>query len=142
MFHQVRVCPDDTHALRFLWRSPTLAEPPDVYEMQVQIFGASSSPTVCFYVLRKAAAENERKFPGLVEKAERNCYMDNYMDSFDTEAEAFEFRDKIQEGLGKGGFLWTQWMSTSRVVLHSIPSELRSDPSLNLNLALVERDIF
>ena len=60
--------------------------------------------------------------------------MDNHMDSFDTEAEAVEFRDKIQEGLGKGGFFWTQWMSTSRVVLHSIPSELRSDPSLNLNL--------
>jgi hypothetical protein len=134
MFHQVRVRPDDTHALRFLWRSPTLAGPPDVYEMQVQIFGAASSPTVCSYVLRKAAADNERYFPGLVEKVERNCYMDNYMDSFDTEAEAVEFRDKIQEGLGKGGFLWTQWMSTSRVVLHSIPSELRSDPSLNLNL--------
>ena len=73
--------------------------------MQVQIFGAASSPTVNSYVLRKAAADNERDFPGLVEKVERNCYMGNYMDSFDTEAEAVEFRDKIQEGLGKGGFL-------------------------------------
>ena len=62
--------------------------------MQVQFFGAASSPTVCFYVLRKAAADNERDFPGLVEKVEMNCYMDNYMDSFDTEAEAVEFREK------------------------------------------------
>ena len=30
-------------------------------------------------------------------------------------AEAVEFRDEIQEGLGKGGFLWTQRMFTSRV---------------------------
>lgn len=134
MFHQVRVRQVDTHALRLLWRSPTLSGPPDVYAMQVQIFGAASSPTVCSYVLRRAAADNESEFPGLVERVKNNCYMDNYMDSFDTEEEAMEFRHTLQEGLGNGGFLWTQWMSTSRVVLASIPKDLRSDPALDLNL--------
>lgn len=89
---------------------------------------------MCSYVLRRAAADNESEFPGLVERVKNNCYMDNDMDSFDTEEEAMEFRHKLQEGLGNGGFLWTQWMSTSRVVLASIPKDLRSDPALDLNL--------
>jgi hypothetical protein len=38
-------------------------------------------------------------FPGFVEKVERNCYMDNYTDSFETELEeeSIDFRTKIQE---------------------------------------------
>lgn len=73
--------------------------------MQVQIFGAASSPIVCSYVLRRAAADNEKEFPGLMEKVEKNFYMDNYMDSFDTEEEMVDSRKKIQEGLANGGFL-------------------------------------
>lgn len=92
MFHQVRVRPADKHALCFLWRTLDTAGPPDVYEMQVQIFGAASSPTVCSYVLRRAAADNEEEFAGLVEKVETNCYMDNYMDSFNIVEEAIEFK--------------------------------------------------
>jgi hypothetical protein len=134
IFHQVRVRSVDKHVLRFLCRPPDTAGPPDVYEMQVQIFGAASSPTVCSYVLRRAAADNEEEFPGLVEKVAINGYMDNYMDSFSTEEEAIEFRNKFQYGLKKGGFHWTQWMSTSRKVLQSVPEDLRSDPKLNLNL--------
>lgn len=60
--------------------------------------------------------------------------MDNYMDSFDTEDEMIEFRKKIQDGLKNGSFLWTQWMSTSIIVLNTIPSNLRSDLNLDLNL--------
>ena len=85
--------------------------------MQIQIFGATSSPTVCSYVLRRAVAGNEEEFLGLTENVEKNCYMGNYVDSFDFEEEMIESRRKIQERLANGGFLWTQWMSTSRIVL-------------------------
>lgn len=60
--------------------------------------------------------------------------MDNYMDSFDSEVEAITFRKLIQLGLKNGGFHWTQWMSTSRVILDSIPNDIRYDPTLDLNL--------
>jgi hypothetical protein len=67
-------------------------------------------------------SQKKGDFPGFVEKVERNCYMDNYMDSFETELEeeSIEFRTKIKEGLRKGSkdFLFTQWMSTSRLVLN------------------------
>ncbi len=100
MFNQLRVRHDDINALWSLWRSTTLTRPSEIYERQ----------------------QKKGDFPGFVEKVERNCYMDNYMDSFETELEeeSIEFRTKIQEGLRKGSkdFLFTQWMSLSRLVLN------------------------
>lgn len=60
--------------------------------------------------------------------------MDNCMDSFDMEEEAIEFRHILQEGLGNVCFLWTQWISKSRVVLASILKDIRSDPAFDLNM--------
>uniref|UniRef100_A0A5S6QR54 Reverse transcriptase domain-containing protein n=1 Tax=Trichuris muris TaxID=70415 RepID=A0A5S6QR54_TRIMR len=65
MFHQVRVRPPDGSALRSLWREPGSEEPIDDYEMTVQIFGATCSPAICAYVLRKAAADSDDR-TGLV----------------------------------------------------------------------------
>ena len=98
IFHQARVQEPDPDALRFLWRPPSSSGPPDIYQMQVQIVGSASSPTICSYVLRKAAADNEEKFPGLIDKVTRHCYMDNYMDCFDSETEAITLRKLIQLG--------------------------------------------
>jgi len=49
MFHQVRVRKEDQEALRFLWWSDNYTHPPDVYVMEVHIFGATSSPCVANY---------------------------------------------------------------------------------------------
>ena len=46
MFHQVKVLPKDADALRFLWWSGSLNDPPDEYQMLVHIFGATSSLAV------------------------------------------------------------------------------------------------
>jgi len=44
MFHQVRVHPPDTHALRFLrWPGGDLSAIPLTYQMLVHLFGATSS---------------------------------------------------------------------------------------------------
>jgi hypothetical protein len=57
MFHQVKVRPQDGPALRFFYRDPGSLEPPAVYQMDVQPFGAICSPTICAHVLRKAAED-------------------------------------------------------------------------------------
>uniref|UniRef100_A0A5S6Q4V9 Uncharacterized protein n=1 Tax=Trichuris muris TaxID=70415 RepID=A0A5S6Q4V9_TRIMR len=59
MFHQVKIRPTDGSALRFVWRVPGSDGPIEDYEMTVQIFGATCSPAICAYVLRKAAAESD-----------------------------------------------------------------------------------
>ena len=44
MSNQCRVIEEDQPALRFLWCNLDLHRAPDVYQMQVMIFGAASSP--------------------------------------------------------------------------------------------------
>ena len=57
MFHQVKVRPHDGLALRFFYRDQGTSDPPVVYEMNVQPFGAVCSPSICAHVLRQAAED-------------------------------------------------------------------------------------
>ena len=57
MFHQCLISDDDQPALRFLWRQLDSDRSPDVYQMLVMIFGASS-PCTANYILRRTADDN------------------------------------------------------------------------------------
>uniref|UniRef100_A0A5S6Q5X3 Uncharacterized protein n=1 Tax=Trichuris muris TaxID=70415 RepID=A0A5S6Q5X3_TRIMR len=57
MFHQVRVRHEDVSALRFFWRKPGTDSEPSDHQMNVKIFGATSSPSICAYALRRAAKD-------------------------------------------------------------------------------------
>ena len=58
MFHQIRVPSQDSHALRFLWwPGGNLAEKPILHQMQVHLFGATSSPSSAAFCLRQAAID-------------------------------------------------------------------------------------
>ncbi len=58
MFHRVRVRPSDGPAFRFIWRDPGSTQPPDIYEMDVHLFGAVSSPAMCSNALQRAVKDN------------------------------------------------------------------------------------
>ena len=63
MFHQVRVDPKDCNALRFLWwPDADFTKPPEEYQMQVHLFGATSSPSCSSYALKKTAHDHEAEF--------------------------------------------------------------------------------
>ncbi|KAK7922690.1 hypothetical protein WMY93_009592 [Mugilogobius chulae] len=58
MFHQVRVTPEDSDLLRFLWwQDGDLEQEPAVYRMRVHLFGATSSPSCANFALRKCAED-------------------------------------------------------------------------------------
>ena len=134
MFYQVRVSPVDGPAFRYIWKAPDPKESPRIYQMNVHIFGAISSPTVCNFALRRTAADNEREFPGLTAKIRDHFYADNYMESFDDRSLAMDTCQQIRQCLLRGGFKLTQWASSDRDILSSLPGELLTDPSLNLDL--------
>lgn len=70
MFHQLRVRKE--HALRFLWWTDNYDDPPDVNDMNVHIFEATSSPCVANSTLRQAAGDNEGNLiPNVVEAIKR-----------------------------------------------------------------------
>ena len=85
MFHQVKVLPKDADALRFLWWSGRLNDPPDKYQMLVHIFGATSSNKA----VHKTAVDNEDQFdPDVARTVCRNFYVDDvFLSPFQTRDE-------------------------------------------------------
>ena len=58
MFHQIRLKPSHLNALRFLWwPSGNLYETPQVFQMMVHIFGATSSPACASFCLKQTAID-------------------------------------------------------------------------------------
>ena len=63
MLNQVNVAPEDRAYLRFLWwQGGDLSLPPEEFEMNVHLFGATSSPSCAGYCLRQTASDNAADF--------------------------------------------------------------------------------
>ena len=80
MFMQVKVAPSDRSYLRFLWDHNGKIEK---YEYTSHIFGATSSPCIASYSLRRSAIDNQKHFPEVPHIVERNIYMDDLYISID-----------------------------------------------------------
>ena len=135
MFHQVRVPPEYCDALRFLWWPEDLHREPEEYQMQVHIFGVTSSPCCSNKALRQTADDNEEKYSEqAAETVRRNFYVDNLLKSTASVEEATTLADKLTGMLKEGGFRLTKFLSNRREVLLTLPSQERANPTLNLEL--------
>jgi hypothetical protein len=134
MFHQVRVSPCDTDALRFLWKEDLEdTGPPHTYKMLVHIFGAKDSPCCVNYALRKAALEE-----GTSELAKStilsNFYVDDMLKSVQDVPTAIKLIDDVSETLSLKGFRLAKWMSSSHEVLAHISHSVETKTELDLDL--------
>ena len=79
MFHQVRVKPSDTSALRFLWwPDAEFSQSPQEYAMQVHLFGATSSPSCASFALQKTAEDHKDEFDEeTINTVKKNFYVDD-----------------------------------------------------------------
>ena len=118
MYHQVRVAEEDQPALRFLWRGADRQKPPDTYQMRVHVFGAASSSCAVNYALQKCAADNELEFPEAAAAVNSRFYVDDYLDSLDTEEEAEAMVASLTSLLKRGGFDLTKWKIPHRSIHH------------------------
>jgi hypothetical protein len=80
----------------------------------------------------------KHKYPAGAEALLRDFYMDDYLGGATTEEEATQLRSDLTEFLQLGGFHISQWCSSSKRVLHSIPVPDHTNTSL---LTLSEDDI-
>ena len=87
MFHQIRVHPKDTDALRFLWwPSGDLDKNPVDYQMKVHLFGATSSPSCSSFCLRQVVQDfSHLHIPLTLEIVKNNFYVDDCLASFESE---------------------------------------------------------
>ena len=136
MFHQVRVAPDDCHALQFLWwEDGDLTKNPVDHQMLVHLFGASSSPCCASCALKKTAKDFGCDFDAqTVDTVNRNFYVDDCLKSVATLPEASRLANQLVQLLAKGGFHLTKWISNSREVLEEIPPGESAPSMANLDL--------
>ncbi|KAL9984440.1 hypothetical protein ACROYT_G006731 [Oculina patagonica] len=136
MFHQVRVAPEDCHALRFLWwPNNDLSEDPVDYQVLVHLFGATSSPSCASVSLKKTAADNQVEFDAeTVDTVNRNFYVDDCLKSVPSTDKAVRLSGQLRELLSRGGFRLTKWISNDRNVLATVPVSERAASVVDLDL--------
>ena len=136
MFHQVCVPEDERSVLRYLWWTDLdFDKDPSIFEMMVHIFGATSSPSVCCYALRRTADDNKDKYSATAQNAVKtNFYVDDFVASFDDETKATDVCHEVVNLVGEGGFKLTKWNANSRRVIESFPPEERAPAVKDLDL--------
>ena len=132
MFNQVQVRQRDRSLLRFLWRTPGSNEPLEQYQMDVQIFGAISSPAVVAYVLRQCAIDSRDE--KVLNEIMNHFYVDNWLVSYPLESEASSMAKRMISALKRGGFKLTQFLSSHSSVLKSVPKANLLNPTIDMDL--------
>ena len=134
MFHQVLVREQDREALRFVWRTNKKEQFRDI-RMNVHPFGKVNSPCCCVWTLKKTANNSIPNIIARVKEAiTENFYMDNYLDSINTQSEAMEISQQVMAALKEGGFRLTKWSSNDSQILDTLPLSEKSAASVNLDL--------
>ena len=125
MFMQVKVDPKDRPYLRFLWNNSGHIE---TYEYTSHIFGATDSPCIAFYALRRSAQDNAKTYPSVQKVIERNVYMDDLFVAVSSPKEATNIIHDTRKVLATGGFNLTKWNSNSHQVLDLLNPDIRLNP--------------
>jgi len=103
--------------------------------MVKHVFGATSSPSIANFVLRKTAElESEGIDSETTETVKKNMYVDDLMKSTDSTERAIVLVKQLCELLSRGGFTLTKWYSNDRTVLASIPETERARSVVNLDV--------
>ena len=124
MYHQVRVTPAHRDVLRFLWFD---GDKIATYRMCVHLFGGIWSASVASYALKRTAHDHSHMFDsGVVDAVINNFYVDDLLQSVDSDDEAVEMADQLRRLLSLRGFNLTKWTSNSRRLIQSIPEEHRA----------------
>ena len=89
MFLKIKIRNEDINAQRFLWRHTDRNNPPDEYVISSMLFGTKSSPCTAIYIKNKNAELFSSQYPIAAKTLIENCYMDDHLDSCDSEEEVF-----------------------------------------------------
>ncbi|XP_065094301.1 uncharacterized protein LOC135714851 [Ochlerotatus camptorhynchus] len=121
MFSQVGISLEDQKKQCFLYRDCDDSREPDVYVMQVMIFGSTSSPACAQAVKNYNASLYAETKPKAVKAIIKQHYVDDYIDSFDTPQEATQTIKDVMEIHDKAKFFIRNFVSNSKEVLASLP---------------------
>ena len=130
MYLQIGVIPSDRQYLRFLWRANDTSEI-ETYEFNRLVFGVNASPFLAQLVAKKNAETYREEFPVAAETVLSSTYMDDSLDSTETEEQGIELYRQVSALWMKAGIFARKWLSNSQDVLKQIPEQ---DQSKEVNL--------
>lgn len=122
MFHQILVKESDRKYQRFLWRRSE-RDSVEVYEMCVLTFGASCSPSCSQFVKNLNAERFREHFPLAVEAIQTNHYVDDWLQSVDSSAEAIRLATEVRNIHQEGGFFIHKWISNDGSVVQRLEGQ-------------------
>ena len=79
MFHQIFIRKEDCSVQRFLCRNFDETKDPEIYEINVMIFGTSCAPCISQYMKNINASKFEMKYPLAAAGKNDNHYLDDLM---------------------------------------------------------------
>ncbi|XP_067950301.1 uncharacterized protein [Watersipora subatra] len=128
MFLNFKVNTEERDYLRFLWVDRDL-ETIKEYRMTVHLFGATSSPGVATFALRKLASEASEKHPAAANFIIKDFYVDDGIRSVKSPEEAINLIRDTTNICKAANLRLHKFISNSREVLEAIPE---SEKAANL----------
>ena len=123
MYMQVEISPGDRPYHRFLWRDNNGCE--QQYEFSRLVFGVNSSPFQAQFVVRHHAEQSKKRLPRAAEAVLESTYMDDTMDSVESDSEGIELYHQLSELWQTAGMSAKKWISNSKKVLEEVPLQDR-----------------
>ncbi|XP_062698516.1 uncharacterized protein LOC134284162 [Aedes albopictus] len=139
MFHQVDIREDDQNCQRFFWTDA--AGEVRTYVMCVMTFGACCSPSCAQYVKNINAERHSQEFPKAAETITKRHYVDDMLESVETEQEAIQLANEVKLVHRNGGFEIRNWVSNSSRVLHALQGENVPEKNLDLSSELATEKV-
>ncbi|XP_062533440.1 uncharacterized protein LOC134202469 [Armigeres subalbatus] len=122
MFHRFFIRPQDRQFQRFLFRDHP-HQNPVIYVMDVAIFGASCSPSSAQFIKNLNAKDFEVKYPRAAAAIVHRHYVDDYLDSFGTVAEAVKIGKEVKAIHAAGGFEIRNFLSNDTMIAAQVGEE-------------------
>ena len=91
MYLQVEIKEKDRPMFRILWRDCDDGRDPDIFELNRVVFGKNAAPMECQFVARENARSHENLYPMAAETVLKSTYMDDSIDSVETEEEGIGY---------------------------------------------------
>ena len=136
MFMQIGVRQEDQSAVRFLWMIDNNIRQ---FQFSRLIFGATCSPFCAIYVPHKCAEDNKIQFPAALNAIKHHFYMDDYIQSLPTNADAKNSISHTKDCLKKGGFSLTKFVSNTPEVLAEISDDNDKDETKRIMRVLGQK---
>lgn len=116
MFLKIKMNKKECQCQRFQWRGRDRSSKPRKFAMSTVLFGAKSSPATALYIKDRNDAKFALSKPEAVINIQKNCYMDDFLASTNTEEEAIKLVRDVIEINGAADFVMHGWASNSQEV--------------------------